>query len=445
MTSNILNLSGYAVERFEETEDAYHVHAITLKPRFACAHCGSTSATSWGTHEQLVRDLPMHGKRVGIYVLGRRFRCNACQKTGMEKLPHVSERRAMTDRLERWMGKQSLERTFAAVADEVGVDERTVRNVFRDHAADLERDFRFEVPRWLGIDEIHLIRKPRAVFSNIEQRTIVNILRDRNKRTVAAYLRAMEGRDQIRYVAMDMWSPYREAVAAVLPQATVVIDKFHVVRMANVALEAVRKGLRAKVASNERRGLMHDRFLLLKREHELTAQQRFIVDTWAVQHPQLGEAYRLKERFFAIYDSADKHEAANAYATWAASIPSELRTAFAPITTAFKSWHDAILAYFDHPVTNAYTESLNALIRVQDRLGRGYSFEALRAKMLYAHGLHKLARPAFKRLRERAGISAFAMGVPDDTNMRALPDDGSEINYGTDIPTLAARIESGRF
>ncbi len=42
-----------------------------------------------------------------------------------------------------------------------------------------------------------------------------------------------------------------------------------------------------------------------------------------------------------------------------------------------------ILNYFQHPVTNAYTESLNNLIRVMNRLGRGYSFEALRAKILF--------------------------------------------------------------
>jgi transposase len=58
-----------------------------------------------------------------------------------------------------------------------------------------------------------------------------------------------------------------------------------------------------------------------------------------------------------------------------------------------------ILAYFDHPVTNAYTESLNNLIRVMNRLGRGYSFEALRAKILPAEGAFKRtnSRPTFAR------------------------------------------------
>jgi transposase len=58
------------------------------------------------------------------------------------------------------------------------------------------------------------------------------------------------------------------------------------------------------------------------------------------------------------------------------------KEAFYPLTRAVNNWMPEIMAYFDHPVTNAYTESLNNLGRVMNRLGRGYSFEALRAKIL---------------------------------------------------------------
>lgn len=53
-------------------------------------------------------------------------------------------------------------------------------------------------------------------------------------------------------------------------------------------------------------------------------------------------------------------------------------------------------AYFDHRITNAYTESLNSLIRVVNRLGRGYSFDALRAKILFTEGLQKERKPKYQ-------------------------------------------------
>jgi len=234
MSVNILNLPQYRVERVEETHRDYHVFAETAHPRMVC-DCGSRSIAGWGAHEQVLRDLPMHGKRVAIYVRARRFRCDDCGKTGFERLPATSGKRQMTSRLENWVGQQSIKRTFTSIADETGLDEKTVRNIFRDYVTDLEAELQFEAPKWLGIDEIHIIR-PRCVVANNESKTIGNLEPDRKKRTVTSYVHALADREKVKFVAMDMWTPYRDAAAVVLPQATVIVDKFHVLRMANAAI-----------------------------------------------------------------------------------------------------------------------------------------------------------------------------------------------------------------
>jgi len=80
-----------------------------------------------------------------------------------------------------------------------------------------------------------------------------------------------------------------------------------------------------------------------------------------------------------------------------------------------------------------------------NRVGRGYSFEALRAKMLYTQGLHKVERPKFER-RAVSGFSAL-MRLDDEAIGMMMPDElfGEATNYGTDISTLAGRIEAGTF
>jgi len=87
---------------------------------------------------------------------------------------------------------------------------------------------------------------------------------------------------------MDMWRPYRDATRAVLPQATIVVDKFHIVRMANDAVEFPRTAIRADLTTSQRRGLMHDRFVLLKRERDLTDQERLLMDGWTKNYPCSG-------------------------------------------------------------------------------------------------------------------------------------------------------------
>lgn len=310
----------------------------------------------------------------------------------------------------------------------------------------------------MGIDEIHLIR-PRCVISNIQNNTIVDMLINRNKDTVINYLSNLQGRHEVQYVAMDMWAPYRDAVQAVMPNAKIVIDKFHVVIMANDALERVRKGLREQLTPKQRRGLMHDRFVLLKRERDLNDRERLLLDGWTQNYPDLGLAYRLKEDFYGIYEKTHSPQMAlRAYEAWNRAVVPQVREAYADLIRAWSNWQPFILNYFEHPVTNAYTESLNNLIRVMNRLGRGYSFEALRAKILFTEGVHRKTRgrPQFERRREPADMG---YGVPKNGAGFYLPPghmgkmidfghqhetQGAEINFGAHIPTLIALIEASK-
>lgn len=455
MPANILNLPTYTITAIEENEHDYHINAEVKTAPAACPQCRSIQIRGFGRREQLVKDLPMHGRRVGIYVNTRRLQCTACNKTFSEILPDVDERRSMTTRLVGWIGKQCVKRTFSGIADEVGVAEGTIRLIFKDYVSDLESTVRFETPKWMGIDEIHLI-KPRGVITNIENNTIVELLPNRNKDTVVRYLYGLSGKDRIQYVAMDMWAPYRDACQMVIPDARIVIDKFHVIRMANDALERVRKGLRASLTPKQRRGLMHDRFVMLKRERDLNDKERLLLSGWVKNYPELGEAHRLKEDFYGIYDAKSPDEAQGRYIAWKRGMSATCAEAFSDLIRAWDNWTPWILGYFDHPVTNAYTESLNNLIRVMNRLGRGYSFEALRAKILFAEGAHKRQKPKFERRPELkvaqaapefglAGYGGMSRSVCKDVPSTAFStrEEESEKNYGADISTLIRMIEAG--
>ena len=123
---------------------------------------------------------------------------------------------------------------------------------------------------------------------------------------------------------------------------------------------------------------------MLKREHDLNDREALLVSGWVNNYPELGLAYRLKEDFFKIYDARSKEEALARFAAWDRAVTHEVRDAFSDLIKAWRNWQPYILAYFDHPVTNAYTESLNSLIRVMNRLGRGYSWENPRCRRFEA-------------------------------------------------------------
>lgn len=441
---DILNLQSLKVVELKENEHGdYQIKVEAVAPPPACHHCGCiANIQRFGTRQQLYMDTPMHGKRVGLMVDRQRYRCKDCGTVFIEPLPDMDDKRLATKRLVEYIEKQSLKRTFVSISDEVGVNEKTVRNIFRDYVNHLEETVRFETPRCLGIDEIHILHKPRCVLANIEENTIIDMLENRNKDTVIRYLQRLPNKDNIQYVSMDMWNPYRDAVKAVLPNAKIVIDKFHVVRMANNALEEIRKSFRAEMEPKQRRRLMNDRYVLLKREHDLDARGQLLLEIWTAQFPRLRQAYDLKEAFFKIWDIDNFLEAYNAYDQWKKSIPPEMEKAFKPILTALTNWEEEVFNYFHHPITNAYTESLNSLIRVVNRLGRGYSFDALRAKILFTEGVRKTTRTAYRN--QSFPIGRVAVNPLPKIDWEALSSEKDVIpQLGADISTLITLIEDG--
>jgi len=435
---NILNLPSLNVTKIELKEHGYEIWAEVAEPPDFCPHCGSMEAnfSKFGTKRQLFMDLPMHGKRVGIIINRQRYLCKDCGSTFREILWDIDEDHMCTVRFKEYVQEQSLKRTFTSIADELGISEGTVRNIFNKYIEFLEETHNFVTPRWMGIDEIHILGKPRCVIANVEENVLVDLLVDRNKDTVIRYLSRLPDRTNVEIVTMDMWQPYRDAVRQTLPNAVIVVDKFHVVRMANLAVETIRKNIRKELDAKQRRQLKNDRFLMLKRRKDLTPMEQIILDSWTLNFPRLKQAYELKEAFYEIWEASDAKEAQERYTAWQASIPDGMRSAFSDIIKAYGNWQHEINNYFTHRVTNAYTESINSLTRVVNRMGRGYSFKALRAKMLYSEGLHKKAKANYKKSVELMyNMFVYQSQRPEIEEQT--------VTLGADISTLIKRIEEG--
>src|SRR5699024_11190946 len=93
------------------------------------------------------------------------------------------------------------------------------------------------------------------------------------------------------------------------------------------------------------------------------------------------------------------NEAYELYQNWLSNVPTELMIYFEDLIKAVNNWEEEIFNYFYSPITNAYTESLNRLIKTMNHVGRGYSFEALRAKILFTQGYRKVKKKEIQRSR----------------------------------------------
>jgi transposase len=117
-----------------------------------CPGCQGARLYRHGAQPQTYRDAPSHGKPVRIQILRRRYRCLDCKQTAFDPIPDLDGKRRATTRLVAFVRARSLSQTFAAVAREAALDEKTVRQIFADHVAQLSQQVRFEAAQELAQD-----------------------------------------------------------------------------------------------------------------------------------------------------------------------------------------------------------------------------------------------------------------------------------------------------
>lgn len=428
----------------QDNRDHYCVTASgTLEPP-VCDSCGQDDFYKHGSQRQAYMDIPMHGKRVLIEIDRRRFRCKACGKTMFEPLPDMDSKRQATSRLIEYIEQRSLRETFSSLAREIGVDDKTVRFIFDDYVARRQSEIQFKTPEILGIDKLKIIGDHRAILTNIDKLAIFDLLPSRKKVSLLGYFDAMPDKQNVTTLVMDMWNPYRQVCKQVFPGRLIVADRFHVVRMANDGMERVRKQIRKTVDDRTRLKLKDERFLLLKRRENLDDAGREKVQRWFSMFPELGMAYEAKERFFDIYCQPTRAAGKLSAERWASSLDPAIEKPFRDLRVALHNWHDEIFNYYDNPVTNAYTESMNNITRFINRMGRGYSFEVLRARLLFDEKVIKGERSSIRKKVHKPPSDQYSLGRTISEYIEVI-EEGPVINYGADLSTLARLLEEGYF
>lgn len=437
--TDILDLEGWNVVAKHHDGDAYLIEAEYTIPPAACLKCGVVgNLYRHGPKPIYIRDSPIRGRPVRIQANAQRYKCRECGGTFIQPLGGIQAETRMTARCVEYIESQCLRDTFLRVSEHVGCDDKTVRNIAGDYIQRLASEYKPWLPEWLGIDETQIDGDQRCVLTDVVNRRPVDMLKDRDQSTVTAWLYQFKDRRSVKGLAIDMWQPYKRAALAVFPGLPIVVDKFHVVKMANKALDEIRVILAKDQDKATGKDWMRRKALLRMRYKNLSEKGRFNLQMWLDNEPQVAIAYRLKESFYGIYDATCEKDARERFIKWKADIPSSQQEQWGAVAKTVTNFADGIFAYFrpGHQYTNALTESQNRGAKDKQRDARGMEFETYRAKVLFSQE-HKIVKPKPRRQSPFEGFSrSFAMVT--DFDFEDAPTD-----YGVPISTVLRLIEMG--
>jgi transposase len=416
--SRLLGLDGFEVLAAQVVSGEWRLVVQTTAELVGCARCG-VRAQAHGRRTVRVRDLPAGGRPVVLAWRKRIWRCTerACGvRTWTEQVAAIRPRAVLTERARaeacRRVGKDA--HAVAAVARDLGVGWATIMRAVADHGTPLVDDAaRLEGVAALGLDETSFLKATRVAptryvtgLVDLERGRLLDVVADRTRAAVAGWLgaRTRDWLAHIGTVALDPWRGYASALVAPLGHATVVVDHFHAIKLANTVVDQVRR--RTQQATLGHRGRKRDplyriRKLLLTAAEQLTQRGRARLRAGlAAGDPtgQVAAAWQGKELLRAVYTAGDlaaARAALDRFYRWSDGV----RVAeLSRLARTVRAWEAEILAFHaTDGCSNGPTEAMNLLIKKVKRVGHGFrNFANYRLRLLLHCGVrwqtHQTAR-----------------------------------------------------
>jgi len=339
---------------------------------------------------QRVRDLACGGWRIYLDVEIRRVACVRCGLVKQERLPWLAETPGYTKRFAFAVGRRCRAASLRDVAHEFHLDWKTVKALEMQYMREQLRRAGTPAPRVIGIDEVSLRKRHtyRIVVSDLARhRPIWFGGVDRSEASLALLYTWLGPRKsaRVRLAVMDMWKAFRKATMRHAPQASILFDKFHVLRHLGDALDQVRKSEYARLRGRDRRFIKGQKYTLLSHRANLTLDGRRALRTLLRANRRLHTAYLLQESFGQLWDYQTEGWARRFFEQWRVALRWQRLAPYQKFAAMIDRHWDGIAAYC-HPenkVALGFVEGLNNKVRVLQRRAYGLrDDEYLRLKVL---------------------------------------------------------------
>lgn len=223
-----------------------------------------------------------------------------------------------------------------------------------------------------------------TVLSHPASGCVLDVEEDRTKESCKKLFNkslTSEQLGKVGLISMDMWKPYMQTAQEVLPNASIVHDRFHLVKYLNDAIDKVR---RREVKQHQE--LKHSRYTLLKNPENLNEKQRIHFEAIADANYEVSKAWQVRENFKDLFSSG-KLFAWLLFNRWTADATRKKIKEIDKVVEMFNKHVSGVVNALLNNLTNAMAERLNGKIQELKTVGRGYrTFTNFRSAILFFHG-----------------------------------------------------------
>jgi len=358
-----------------------------------CPRCGGQELRLKDTKLRRIKGITHGDVPTILQIAVPKYRCLTCSRTFMQEIAGVRPYSRTSQPLkEELFGKhiRGVCQTQLARDLQMGAAscERYVQELF---SLKYRERLNAPCPVYLGIDEHHFGRRQRfaTTLCDLRRHKIYDILAGKAEGSLARQLFDLKDKHKVRVVVMDLSSSYRSLVQKHFPQALIVSDRFHVVRLVLQSFATICQ--RIDPALKWQRGLPK---LLAKNADALTPEQIAKRDAYFKKQPAIKNLYLFKEELKSFLMTKNKSRKRlkkegliETFLNFIEQLESIGFDAMKTLGKTLKSWSAEILRMFTFPFSNGPTEGFHRKMKLIQRRAYGFrNFENYRLRVIVLCG-----------------------------------------------------------
>jgi len=295
-----------------------------------------------------------------------------------ERIPWAESHARITYRLEYLVLLFCQIMTQKAAAQLLQMWHSTLSDILHRTIERLRSGHRIADITTLGIDEISYCkgRKYATIVYDIDRQCVVWVGQGKGRETADTFFEDMlteEQRKKVRFASCDMSRAYLGAIEHWCPQAILVIDRFHIVKALNEAVDAVRKEEWRKAMEEDKKAIKGLRWLLFAHSRNRTKGETRQLNALKKSNRRIHRAWVLKDEFEAFWEYAYTQSAESFFNGW---ITATLKSRLQPMkdfALMIRRHADHILPFIKTRLSNAVAEGINRIIKIVKNRASGFA------------------------------------------------------------------------
>lgn len=383
MTTNnfirqFLNIVGLTISNFylDKQNQELKLYVKPHKNGCRCPHCNRRGEIVREMDVRTWRDVVVCGFKVIFCYAPRIIKCKTHGPV-QEIIPWADPYAKVTYRLEYQILIYGQMMTQKAASEILRLATSTFSDLLHRVVNRTREGHKIADIKSIGIDEVSYAkgRKFATVIYDLDKSRVVWVGKGKGRDTVDSFFNKEltdAQKKKIKWASCDMYQTYIDAIEHHCPNVRVVLDRFHVAKALNEALDKVRKEEWENINEKKRKSLKGLRWLLFKHASKRSEKETSVIKSLRTSNRRIHRAWVLKDEFNQVWDFSNVEDAQLFLKRWTTTaLKSRLEPIRKFVRTVRKHAH-RIVTFVESGLSNAKAEGLNRIIKIIKNRASGF-------------------------------------------------------------------------